>query len=102
MVEIFLGPIPFMFNISITPFGVLSTNSSKTFNEPVSKISIIFFPDDSPMPFISKIFSLGVSLNCNGNFSILKAAIAYDFALKLFSACMSVNLLKRLKMSAIW
>jgi hypothetical protein len=36
-----------------------------------------------------------------GNFSTVKAAVAYDFALKLFSLFMSISLDSKEKLSAI-
>ena len=76
MIDIFFGPIPFIFSISTMPGGVFSIISFKASNSPVSKSSIIFLPVDSPMPFILKIFSRGVSSKGIVSFSILKAALA--------------------------
>ena len=101
IVAIFFGPIPFIPNISIIPGGVFRRYSLSKLSCPVSICSTIFLPIASPIPLIVKIFSAGNSAKGVGNLSIVNAADAYDFALKLLSPCISISLDKSEKFSAI-
>ena len=87
--------------MEIESLGELLMYSVNVSSLPVSSISITFLPTLSPIPLIVKSVERGVSFNCIGSFSMLKAAMAKVFVLNEFSPLMSINLASRSKLSAI-
>ncbi len=98
---IFFGPMPLIPSISIIPAGVFASISSNSESRPVAICSCILLLTLSPMPLMDAIFSAGISVSCMGSFSIVNAATEYDFDLKLFSPCISINLASSEKLSAM-